>query len=232
MRLLLYLQYDAHVQQAVDEQLTVECDMRSREGRLVTLGSRMGVPLTSTSLLVQQGFSFTGAEKEDEVYEDYEANSIFDAVEEDVENDLGEWRGLEEQAKPEENIIGDLVVGKRKDEVVDIAEEEVEVVKDDGGELVFLERVDEEVEEEMEKKDVQEEVDIVKKLENAENEVHLVGWLEVVQDGRVVKEVAPGDSVNLVARVGGDGAEQATLGECRQEGGRQLTPHCGQVGQN
>merc|ERR1719391_1115433 len=42
VRLLLYLQYDAHVQQAVDEQLTVECDMRSREGRLVTLGSRMG----------------------------------------------------------------------------------------------------------------------------------------------------------------------------------------------
>merc|ERR1712032_1569400 len=120
VRLLLYLQYDAHVQQAVDEQLTVECDMRSREGRLVTLGSRMGVPLTSTSLLVQQGFSFTGegAEKEDEVYEDYEANSIFDTVEEDVENDLGEWRGLEEQAKPEENIIGDLVVGKKKDEVV------------------------------------------------------------------------------------------------------------------
>merc|ERR1719397_713400 len=229
VRLLLYLQYDAHVQQAVDEQLTVECDMRSREGRLVTLGSRMGVPLTSTSLLVQQGFSFTGAEKEDEVYEDYETNSIFDTVEEDVENDLGEWRGLEEQAKPEEDIIGDLVVGKRKDEVVDIAEEEVEVIKDDGGELVFLERVDEEVEEDMKKKDVQEETDIVKKMESVENEVHLVGWLEVVKDGRVVKEVAPGDSVNLVARVGGDGAEQATLGECRQEGGRQLTPHCGQV---
>ena len=234
VRLLLYLQYDAHVQQAVDEQLTVECDMRSREGRLVTLGSRMGVPLTSTSLLVQQGFSFTGAEgvdKEDEVDEDYEANSIFDAEEEkEVENDLGEWRGLEEeQANEQEDLLGDLVVGKRKEEVV-LAEEEIEVVKDDAGELVFLERVDEEVEEE--KEDV-EEMDIVKTMENVvENEVHLVGWLEVVQDGRVVKEVSPGDSVSLVARVGGLGAEQATLGECREEGGRQLTPHCGQVGRD
>merc|ERR550532_2762362 len=202
VRLLLYLQYDAHVQQAVDEQLTVECDMRSKEGRLVTLGSRRGVPLTSTSLLVQQGFSFTGAEgvdKEDEVDEDYEANSIFDAEEEkEVENDLGEWRGLEEeQANEQEDLLGDLVVGKRKEEVV-LAEEEIEVVKDDAGELVFLERVDEEVEEE--KEDVQE-MDIVKTMENVvENEVHLVGWLEVVQDGRVVKEVSPGDSVSRVVK--------------------------------
>merc|ERR550532_2175387 len=231
VRLLLYLQYDAHVQQAVDEQLTVECDMRSREGRLVTLGSRMGVPLTSTSLLVQQGFSFTGGEdvdKENEVDEDYEANSVFDTEEErKVENDLGEWRGLEEeQANEQEDLLGDLVVGKRKEEVV-LAEEEIEVVKDDAGELVFLERVDEEVEEE---KEDEQETDIVKTVENVvENEVHLVGWLEVVQDGRVVKEVSPEDSVSLVARVGGLGAEQATLGECREEGGRQLTPHCGQV---
>merc|ERR1719507_1401458 len=114
VRLLLYLQYDAHVQQAVDEQLTVECDMRSREGRLVTLGSRMGGPLTSTSLLVQQGFSFTGGEdidKEEEVYEDYGANSIFDAEEEEereVENDLGEWRGLEEEEVKQEDLLGDL----------------------------------------------------------------------------------------------------------------------------
>ena len=235
VRLLLYLQYDAHVQQAVDEQLTVECDMRSREGRLVTLGSRMGVPLTSTSLLVQQGFSFTGGEdveKEDDMYEDYEANSIFDAKEEEreVENDLGEWRGLEEEEAKQEDLLGDLVVGKRKEEVV-LAEEEIEVVKDDAGELVFLERVDEGVEKKEE--DAQQDPDIVKTMENElENEVHLVGWLEVVQDGRVVKEVSPGDSVSLVARVGGHGAEQATLGECREEGGRQLTPHCGQVGQN
>ena len=226
MRLLLYLQYDAHVQQAVDEQLTVECDMRSREGRLVTLGSRMGVPLTSTSLLVGQGFSFTGdgVDKEDEVLEDYEGNSIIDAEEEkQVENDLGEWRGLEENPKTEE-VLGDLVVGKRKEEVV-VDEEEIEVAEDDAGELVFLERVDNVVEE---KEEVPVETDIVKALETAQNEVHLVGWLEVVHDNRVVKEVAPGDSVSLVARVGGHGAEQATLGECREEGGRQLTPHCGQ----
>ena len=231
MRLLLYLQYDAHVQQAVDEQLTVECDMRSREGRLVTLGSRMGVPLTSTSLLVQQGFSFSGeggAEKEDKVYDDYEANSIFDAEEErEVKNDVGEWRGLEEKETKQEDLLGDLVIGKRKEEVV-LAEEDIEVAKDDAEELVFLERVDEVVEEKEE--DVQETDNIVKmEMENAENEVHLVGWLEVVQDGQVVKEVTPGDSVSLVARVGGEGAEQATLGECREEGGRQLTPHCGQV---
>ena len=148
MRLLLYLQYDAHVQQAVDEQLTVECDMRSREGRLVTLGSRMGVPLTSTSLLVGQGFSFTGdgVDKEDEVLEDYEGNSIIDAEEEkQVENDLGEWRGLEENPKTEE-VLGDLVVGKRKEEVV-VDEEEIEVAEDNAGELVFLEQVDNVVEE-------------------------------------------------------------------------------------
>ena len=103
---------------------------------------------------------------------------------------------------------------------------EIEVAEDNAGELVFLERVDNVVEE---KEEVPVETDIVKALETVQNEVHLVGWLEVVHDNRVVKEVAPGDSVSLVARVGGHGAEQATLGECREEGGRQLTPHCGQV---
>merc|ERR1712156_1374008 len=98
-----------------------------------------------------------------------------------------------------------------------LVEEKVEKVDDDAGELVFLERV---VEEEA-KEQVQENVQAI---ENVESEVRLVGWLEVVHDNRVVKEVAPGDSVSLVARVGGDGAEHAVLGECREEGGRQLTP--------
>ena len=192
------------------------------------------MPLTSTSLLVQQGFSFSeGADKEDEVYENDEAKGIFEAAEEErkVFNDLGGWRGLEEEEAKQEEPLGELVVGKRKEEVV-VDEDKIEVVKDDAGELVFLERADEaEVEEE--KEDVRE-TDVVKTMENVavENKVHLVGWLEVVQDGRVVKEVSPGDSVSLVARVGGLGAEQATLGECREEEGRQLTPHCGQVGRN
>jgi len=227
VRVLLYLQYDAHVQQAVDEQLTVECDMRSREGKLVTLGNRMGVPLTSTSLLVGQGFSFSGegADKEDNVDEDYEGNSIFEGDGDgEIRNDSGEWRGIEEQAEPEEPV-GEVVVGKRKDDEMILVEEKVEKVDDDAGELVFLERV---VEEEVkEKEQVQENVQAIEKMES---EVRLVGWLEVVHDNRVVKEVAPGDSVSLVARVGGDGAEHAVLGECREEGGRQLTPPCGQVG--
>ena len=227
MRVLLYLQYDAHVQQAVDEQLTVECDMRSREGKLVTLGNRMGVPLTSTSLLVGQGFSFSGegADKEDNVDEDYEGNSIFEGDGDgEIRNDSGEWRGIEEQAELEEPV-GEVVVGKRKDDEMILVEEKVEKVDDDAGELVFLERV---VEEEVkEKEQVQENVQAIEKMES---EVRLVGWLEVVHDNRVVKEVAPGDSVSLVARVGGDGAEHAVLGECREEGGRQLTPPCGQVG--
>ena len=141
MRVLLYLQYDAHVQQAVDEQLTVECDMRSREGKLVTLGNRMGVPLTSTSLLVGQGFSFSGegADKEDNVDEDYEANSIFEGDGDgEIRNDSGEWRGIEEQAEPEEPV-GEVVVGKRKDDEMILVEEKVEKVDDDAGELVFAE---------------------------------------------------------------------------------------------
>ena len=45
----LYVQYDALVQQVIDEQMTVECDMVTREGRLVTLyeGEGMSIPVRS-----------------------------------------------------------------------------------------------------------------------------------------------------------------------------------------
>jgi len=36
VRLDLYVQYDAHVQQVVDEKISVECNMATREGRMVT----------------------------------------------------------------------------------------------------------------------------------------------------------------------------------------------------
>ena len=36
VQLDLYVQYDAHVQQVVDEKISLECDMATREGRMIT----------------------------------------------------------------------------------------------------------------------------------------------------------------------------------------------------
>eukprot|EP00090_Calanus_glacialis_P002288 TRINITY_DN11708_c0_g1_i5.p1 TRINITY_DN11708_c0_g1~~TRINITY_DN11708_c0_g1_i5.p1 ORF type:complete len:436 (+),score=115.20 TRINITY_DN11708_c0_g1_i5:86-1309(+) len=50
VQLDLYVQYDAHVQQVVDEKISVECDMATREGRMVTevyTEEGMSVPVMS-----------------------------------------------------------------------------------------------------------------------------------------------------------------------------------------
>ena len=50
VQLDLYVQYDAHVQQVVDEKISVECDMATREGRMVKqlyTEEGMSVPVVS-----------------------------------------------------------------------------------------------------------------------------------------------------------------------------------------
>ena len=70
----LYVQYDAHVQQVIDEQISVECNMATREGRLVMLygGEGMSVPVQSTVQSYQVGQSLVNKEQEEKAIEDTE----------------------------------------------------------------------------------------------------------------------------------------------------------------
>ena len=116
VRLDLYVQYDTHVQQVVDEQLTVECDLSSGEGRVVSQGSRqaaggVGVVVQASqsvlvdhkqSVLVGQGFAArTGqVDQEEESREGVSTEG---------------WRATQEVPQ-EVVVLEEVVVGTRKKE--------------------------------------------------------------------------------------------------------------------
>ena len=246
VRLDMYVQYDGHVQQVVDEQLTVECDMATREGRVVSMGSRereggVGVPVHASqsvrvSASLGQGFVHRAEEEEEEEREEEEREEeeIEIKEEEEREEDTVEsnevdgsqgWRVAQELPQ-RGTLLEEVVVGGR------LREEQVVVLEEEEPEMVFLEKMEQNYEE--------------PKAEDrkVDESVSLVGWLELTQGGLpggglVEEKVRAGEVVRLVARVGGRGAEHSRLGECRLqegdsfsagetvEGGRRLTDHRG-----
>lgn len=60
----LYMQYDPHVQQVLDEQLTVECDMATRTGSVVDMGVlETGNQVASVPLTASMGTGSSWAEE-------------------------------------------------------------------------------------------------------------------------------------------------------------------------
>ena len=61
----LYMQYDPHVQQVLDEQLTVECDMATRTGSVVDMGVlETGNQVASVPLTASMGTGSSWAEED------------------------------------------------------------------------------------------------------------------------------------------------------------------------
>ena len=89
VRLELYVQYDAHVQQVVDEQITVECDMDRGEGGIVSeyYGQEViNIPVQSVQSY-GLGQSWASVEEE-ELLESEEFGEKLKKGKEQVENDL------------------------------------------------------------------------------------------------------------------------------------------------
>ena len=81
VRLDLYVQYDAHVQQAIDEQMTVECDMAMREGQIVTVPYRgEGMSVSVQSMVQSYGVGHSWVSEEEE--------ELLEEMENEIETDL------------------------------------------------------------------------------------------------------------------------------------------------
>ena len=107
MRLELYVQHDAHVQQVVDEQIAVECDMGTREGGIVQEG--INIPVQSVQsyglgmswasveeeeLLEMEAFG----ETENKAIKEVESNLVKkERMNEDIESVMG-WLDITEQS--------------------------------------------------------------------------------------------------------------------------------------
>lgn len=83
----LYMQYDPHVQQVLDEQLTVECDMATRTGSVVDMGVlETGNQVASVPLTASMGTGSSWAE-EGEVQDEIVIgdNALFESKKDEIE---------------------------------------------------------------------------------------------------------------------------------------------------
>ena len=98
VRLDLYVQYDAHVQQVIDDQISVECDMANREGRIVTqfYGEEViNIPVQSVQ---SYGVGHSWVSVEEEEFLDGIENNVLDDIEDEEENELVKRGRMEEES--------------------------------------------------------------------------------------------------------------------------------------
>ena len=90
VQLSLYLQYDKHVQQVIDEQVQVECDMATRTGRIVDLTATGPVHNIPVSVVQSYGVgtSWVGLQEEKEEEERLVEQAESKIIEEIIANDI------------------------------------------------------------------------------------------------------------------------------------------------
>ena len=90
VRLSVYMQYDPHVQQVIDEQLEVECNMASRMGRVVET-SQLDIQHSSVPVTAVQSFGVATSilsEEEDLERRGSRGPRLSDLLQIQVRNDL------------------------------------------------------------------------------------------------------------------------------------------------